>query len=128
MAKLHIFPGHAVYSFGINAPWSVNLLHQIDKHLTVPSLLFFIHVCVPLVVSCSQSHHYHLLWPTQKVVGIFLLTWHHKRFCNDGIFLIADISNWLLCLCTLLCQRVCLFISRNTALGAYPLKGHCSCC
>ena len=41
LAKLHIFPGHAFYSFGINAPWSVNLLHQIDKHLTVPSLLFY---------------------------------------------------------------------------------------
>ena len=60
------------------------------------------HVCVPLVVSCSQSYHYHLLWPT-------LLTWHHKRFSNDGFFLVAHISNWLLCLCTF-ALRACLLV------------------
>ena len=82
------------------------------------------HVCVPVVVSCSQSHHHHLLWPIKKMVGIFLLTSHHKRFGNDGIFCVAHISTWLLCLCTLLGERVCLFISSNSALGGYSLKGH----
>ena len=48
---------------------------------SLPSL--YCYVCVPLVVSCSQFHHYHQLWPTKKIVSIFILTWHHKRFGND---------------------------------------------
>ena len=59
------------------------------------------------------------------MVDIFLLTWHHTRFGNDDLFLVAHISTWLLCACKLLCERrVCLFISRNSALGGYQLKGH----
>ena len=29
LVKLQIFPGHAFYSFGVYAQWSVNLPHQI---------------------------------------------------------------------------------------------------
>ena len=50
------------------------------------------HACVPLVVSCSQSRHYHFLWPTMKMEGIFLLTWYHNRVGKDGIFLVATLA------------------------------------
>jgi len=81
-------------------------------------------MCVPLVVSCSQSHHYHLLWSTKTVLVIFLVTWQYKRFGNDGLFLVAHLGTWLLYVCTLLCERVCLFISRNSALGGFPMMGY----
>ena len=60
----------------------------------------------------------------QTVLVILLLTWHHKRFGNGGLFLVAHISTWLLCLCTFLCELVCILMSRNSAMGRYPLKGH----
>ena len=44
LVKLQIFPGHAFYSFGVNALWSVNLLHHIGKQLMVPSLA--VYTCV----------------------------------------------------------------------------------
>ena len=112
-----LFPGHAFYSFGVKSPPN----RQASDGTIFSSLLMCeFHWLFPV----PRSYHYHLLWPTQKVVYIFLLTQHHKRFGNDGLFLVAHISNWLLCLYTLLCKHVCLFISRNSALGGYPLKGH----
>ena len=121
LVKPQIFPGHVFYSFGIYAPWSVNLPHQIGKQLTVPSLACY--VCVPLVDSCSQSHHYHLLWPTKKMVGTLLLTWNHKLFGNGGLFLVAHISTWLLCLCTCFASVSACRSSRVSTEGSL-----CSCC
>ena len=60
----------------------------------------------------------------KRVVVILLLTWHHTRFGNGGMFMVAHISTWLLCMCTFLCELVCLLISRNSTMGGYPLKGH----
>ena len=51
------------------------------------------------VKGTANSHHYHLLWPTNKCFG------------NGGLFLAAHIST-------------CLFISRNSAVGGCPLKRH----
>ena len=58
-----------------------------------------------------------MFWPTKKVVGTL-------RFGNGGLFLVAHISTWLLCLYTLLYVCVCLFISMKSALGGYILMGH----
>ena len=58
LVKPQIFPGHVFYSFGIYAPWSVNLPHQMGQQLTVSSLVCM-QLYVPPVVSCSQSNHYH---------------------------------------------------------------------
>jgi len=55
------------------------------------------------------------------MLDILLVTWHHKRYDNGGHFLVAHISIWLLCLCTVLCELVCLFVSRNSAMGGYAV-------
>ena len=77
--------------FGVYAPWS-DLPHHMDKQFTVPSLA--VYACGRSASCVLLSHHYHLFWPTKKMVGILLLT------CLDigGLFLVAHISTWLLTL------------------------------
>jgi len=58
LVKPQIFPGHVFYSFGIYAPWSVNLPHQIGTHLTAPCLAFLaLYACVRTIdcILCSVS-------------------------------------------------------------------------
>ena len=62
------------------------------------------HVDVQSPVSWSQSHHYHLLWLTKKVIDILLLTWPYNRFDNGRLFLVAHISIYLLYLCNFLAR------------------------
>ena len=98
--------------------WS-SLQHRQAAHGTI------FHACVRSV-GCAlfPVSPVSLVLTYYTVLGILLLTWHHKRFGNGGLFLVAHISTWLCCLCTFLCEIVCILISRNSAMGKYPLKGH----
>ena len=97
--------------------WSIcSLVWSSSKHgraAHCTNLSLFMYVSVHPNVSCVQSYHHHLLWPTKRVISILLLTWHHTRFGNGGLFLVAHISTWLFCLCTFHCELVCLLINRN---------------
>ena len=83
------------------------------------------HVGVRSVVSCVQYHHYHLLWPTTKVVDILLLTWCHKRFGNGGLLLVAH----LVALSMHLPLKTCLLLNfHELHKGRVSTKGPlCSC-
>ena len=110
---------------GVYASWS-DLPHHIfwvpygrykTQHWASNHFKRWMHVGIQLLASCSQSRHCYLLWPTNKVVGIILLTWPHNCFDIVGLFLVAHISIRLPCMCTFHCMLVCLLISRNSELG-----------
>ena len=69
------------------------------------------YVGVQPVVTCSQLRHYHVLWPSKKVVDILFVTWPQITFDNGGLFLVAQQVMWhVVALSMYLPLRACLLV------------------
>lgn len=76
------------------------------------------------VVSCSESHHYHMFWLAKKMVAILPVGWTNLGFDYSGLFPVCHICIWLPISGTFFCELACLFISWTSTIGRFQLKGH----